>query len=164
MINNNLCSIFFFSQAKVALNLQPKQSEPEPNEDEALKREKLARNSLHSSVVKTLEEEKAFDVVPSTSHVMDITDPQSTTLSTQKSEETMKMIDKSNVKTHSQDATEAISEPMVEDESEEEIGEIHIVGYQNAKNIMQLCIENINVPIHSSFIFSWVSVMQCCSL
>lgn len=130
--NDNLCSIFF-SQAKVALNLQPKQSEPEPEEDEALTREKIARKSsdtLHSSVVETLKEEKACDVVPSTSHVMDITDPPSTSLSIQKSEETVQMIDKSNVKTHSQDATEAKSEPMVEDEPEEEIGEIHIVGYK----------------------------------
>lgn len=117
---------FFSSQAKVALNLQPKQSEPEP--DEPSKRENKVRktsDTLHSSIVKTLKDEKTSEVVPSTSS--DISAP-STSLSTQKTDETEKMIDTSNIQTHSQDVTEAQSEPIVEDEPEEEIEEIHIVG------------------------------------
>lgn len=131
VIENNLCSVFFFySQANVALNLQPKQSEPEPAEDEALKREHKVRktsDTLRSSIVKTLKEEKASEVMPSTSS--DMSTP-STSSSIQNSEEMAKMIDTSNVITHSQDAIEAKSEAIAEDEPEEEIGEIHIVGYK----------------------------------
>lgn len=130
--NINLCSIFInlcFSQANVALNLQTKQSEPEPAEDDALNRENKLRktcDTLNSSIVKILKEEKASEVVPNTSS--DISAP-STSSSEQKYEKMAKMIDTPNVKSHSQ-ATEAKSEPIIidEDESEEEIGEIHIVG------------------------------------
>lgn len=111
------------------MNLQPKQSEPaEP--DEALKPENKVRktsDNLNSSIVKTLKDEKPSEVIPSTSS--DISAP-STSLSTQKSEEMVKMIGTSNIKAH---ATEAQSEPIVDDEPEEEIGEIHIVGYKCQK-------------------------------
>lgn len=86
-------------------------------------KERKSSDTLQSSIVKTLREEKASEVMPSTSS--NICAP-STSSSTQNSEEMVKMIDTSNVITHSQDATEA----MVLDEPEEEIGEIHIVGYK----------------------------------
>lgn len=104
------------------MNLQPKQSEPE---DEASKRENKVRktsDTIYSSIVNTLKEEKGAEAVPSTSS--GISTP-STSSSGQKSE---KMDETTNVKINSQDETVAKSEPIVEDEPEEEIGEIHIVS------------------------------------
>lgn len=129
MGSSNLCSIFSSSEAVVALNLKPKQSEPK--EDETLERvHKVQKtsDSLISSMVKTVKEEKATEVVPSTSYNTNITDAPSTSSSTQNYEKMEEAIVTSNVETHSQNVAEVKAEPMVVEEPEEDVREIHIVG------------------------------------